>query len=179
MCVDMRQANKAVQGERHITPTIKEVIGDLNGATVFSILDLNQGYNQLELAPESRYITTFSTHVGLRRFKRLNFGISSAAEIFQNAIRETLSGIQGAINISDDILVYGKTQGDHDRALRETFERLREKGLTLNRIKCIFSNSSLEFFGYKLSDKGISADPKKVEAIISSHLPVPLKFGPC
>ena len=114
MCVDMRQANEAVQGERHITPTIKEVIGDLSGATVFSILDLNQGYNQLELAPESRYITTFSTHVGLRRFKRLNFGISSAAEIFQNAIRETLSGIQGGINISDDILVYGKTQGDHD-----------------------------------------------------------------
>ena len=135
MCVDMRQANKAVQRERHITLTIKEVIEDLNGATVFSKLDLNQGYNQLELAPESRYITTFSTHVGLRRFKRLNFGISSAAEIFQNAIRETLSGIQGAINISDDILVYGKTQGDHDRALRETFHRLREKGLTLNRIK--------------------------------------------
>ena len=135
MCVDMRQANKAVQRERHITLTIKEVIEDLNGATVFSKLDLNQGYNQLELAPESRYITTFSTHVGLRRFKRLNFGISSAAEIFQNAIRETLSGIQGAINISDDILVYGKTQGDHDRALRETFQRLREKGLTLNRIK--------------------------------------------
>ena len=104
------------------TPTIKEVIGDLNGATVFSKIDLNQGYNQLELAPESRYITTFSTHVGLRRFKRLNFGISSAAEIFQNAIRETLSGIKGAINISDDILVYGKTQEDHDRALRETFQ---------------------------------------------------------
>jgi hypothetical protein len=74
----MRRANTAVQRERHITPTIKEIIGDLNGATVFSKLDLNQGYNQLELAPESRYITTFSTHLGLMRYKRLNFGISSA-----------------------------------------------------------------------------------------------------
>ena len=43
LCVDMRQANKAIQRERHITPTIKEVIGDLNGAKVFSKLDLNQG----------------------------------------------------------------------------------------------------------------------------------------
>ena len=94
MCVDMRQANVAVQLERHLTPTIKEVIGDLNGDTVFTKLDLNQGYNRLELAPESRYITTFTTHLGLRRFKRLNFGISSAAEIFQNAICETLSGIK-------------------------------------------------------------------------------------
>ena len=171
MCVDMRQANKAVQRERHITPTIKEIIGDLNGATVFSKLDLNQGYNQLELAPESRYITTFSTHIGLRRFTRLNFGICSAAEIFQNAIRETLSGIEGAINISDDILVYGRTQDDHDRALKETFERLRAKGLTLHRGKCVFSENSLEFFGYVFSDKGISVDPKKVEAIVNLQPP--------
>ncbi|XP_028413864.1 uncharacterized protein K02A2.6-like [Dendronephthya gigantea] len=171
MCVDMRQANKAIQRERHITPTIKEVIGDLNGATVFSKLDLNQGYNQLELAPESRYITTFSTHVGLRRFTRLNFGISSAAEIFQNVIRETLRGIQGAINLSDDILVYGKTQEDHDRALRETLQRLREKGITLHRNKCVFSKDRLEFFGYIFSDKGVAADPKKVEAIVNLQPP--------
>ena len=69
-----------------MTPTIKEIIGDLDGAKVFSKLDLNQGYNQLELALESRYITTFGTHLGLMRYKRLNFGISSAAEIFQNVI---------------------------------------------------------------------------------------------
>ena len=109
----------------------------------------------------------FSTHVGLRRFKRLNFGDSSAAEIFQNAIRETLSGIEGAINLSDDILVYGRTQEDHDQALRKRFQRLRLKGLTLHRNKCTFSKNSLEFFGYVFSDKGISTDPKKVEAIVS------------
>ena len=168
--LDMRQANKAIQRERHITATIK-VIGDLNGAKVFSKLDLNQGYNQQELAPESRYITTFSTHVGLQRFKRLNFVVSSAAEIFQNAIRETLSGIEGAVNLSDDILVYGRTQEDHDQSLRKTFQRLREKGLTLHRNKCTFSKNSLEFFGYVFSDKGISADPKKVEAIVNLQSP--------
>ena len=114
VCVDMRQANKAIKRERHVTPTIKEMIGDLNGAKVFSKLDLNQGYNQLELAPESRYITTFGTHMGLMRYKRLNFGVSCAPEIFQNVIRETLEGIDGAKNISDDILVFGKSQKDHD-----------------------------------------------------------------
>ena len=45
------------------TPTIKDLIGDLNGGTVFSKLDLNQ----VELAPKSRYITTFGTHLGLIR----------------------------------------------------------------------------------------------------------------
>lgn len=60
------------------------MILDLNGATVFSKLDLSSGYHQLELEDSSRYITTFSTHVGLRRYKRLIFGLSSSAEIFQN-----------------------------------------------------------------------------------------------
>ncbi len=98
LCVDMRRANTEVQRESHLTPMIKEIIGDLNGATVFNKLDLNQGYNQLELASKSRHIraiytsenkprlifaridcpiTTFSTHLGLMRHKRRNFGISS------------------------------------------------------------------------------------------------------
>jgi hypothetical protein len=103
----------------------------LNGATVFSKLDLNQGYNQLELAPESRYITTFSTHLGLMRYKRLNFGISSAAEIFQNTIPKTLDGIPGTINISDDILVFGKIQKEHDLALAMVFQHLNKQVLIL------------------------------------------------
>ena len=148
VCVDMRQANREIMRERHASPTMKDIIRDLNGARVFSKLDLNQGYNQLELAPESRYITTFSTHLGLMRYTRLNFGVCSAAEIFQNVIRETLEGINGAINISDDILVFGKSQEEHDQNLRCVFQRLKEKGLTLNRSKCEFSKGRLEFFGY-------------------------------
>ena len=71
----------------------------------------------MELDEESRYITTFSTHVGLQRYKRLNFGVTSAAEIFQNTIAETLAGINNCMNISDDILVYGTTQSEHDITL--------------------------------------------------------------
>ena len=77
------------------------LIVDLNGATVFSKIDLNQGYHQLELAKDSRSITTFATHIGLFRYKRLSFGINSAAEIFQKSIEEVLQGIEGVRNISD------------------------------------------------------------------------------
>ena len=45
-------------------PTIDDLIADLNGAIHFSALDLSSGYHQLELSPESRFITTFRTHVG-------------------------------------------------------------------------------------------------------------------
>ena len=62
LCIDMREANKAISRERHLLPTLDQVIHDLNGATVFSKLDLNQGYHELLLHPDSRHITTFSTH---------------------------------------------------------------------------------------------------------------------
>ena len=111
LCVDMRCVNKAVLRERHVMPTVDDIISDLNGATTFSKLDLNQGYHQLELTPESRDATTFSTQDGLWRYKRLNFGVSSASEIFQHAIARALSGIDGVKNMSDDIIVYGKDKG--------------------------------------------------------------------
>ncbi len=73
-------------------PTIEEVLHDLNGAKFFSKIDLKWGYHQIELDEESKGITTFQTHSGLYRYKRLLFGVSSASEIYQHTIQQTLEG---------------------------------------------------------------------------------------
>ena len=62
LCVDMREANNAISRERHLLPTLNEVIHDLNAATVFSKLDLNQGYHQLPLHPDSRHYNILHSH---------------------------------------------------------------------------------------------------------------------
>ena len=108
LSIDMCEPNKAITRKRHNMPTLDELIHDLNGATVFSKLDLFNGYDELELHPSPRYSTMFRTHDGLYRYKRLNFGISSASEIFQEHIRNVISHIKSTKNISDDIIVYGK-----------------------------------------------------------------------
>ena len=166
----MRAANQAIERERHPVPTVEDLIVDLNGATVFSKIDLNQGYHQLELAEESRSITTFATHIGLFRYKRLSFGINSAAEIFQKSIGEVLQGIEGVRNISDDI-IFGKSQADHDAALQAVFQKMRENNLTANPAKCLFNQSSIDFFGHHFSADGISADDKKVASLINASPP--------
>ena len=86
LCVDMRAANTAIKRVCHPIPTVRDISLDLNGAKYFSKLDMSQAYHQLELTPSSRKITTFTTHAGLYRFKRLNYGTNSAAEIFQNTL---------------------------------------------------------------------------------------------
>ena len=171
VCVDMGAPNRAIKRVRHVIPTIEDLRHDVNGAKVFSKLDLAKGFHQLELHEDSRGITTFSTHVGLRRFRRLNFGTNSAPEIFHEELRKLLVGIKGVRNIHDDILVTGTDDQDHLRALSETFQRLREAGLTLKRSKCVFAQSELTFFGLVFNKDGILPDPDKVKAI--QHISAP------
>ena len=171
ICVDMRLPNTAIIRERHPMPTADELIHKLNGAKVFSKLDLRHGYHQILLAPESRYITTFRTHKGLHRYVRLNYGTSAASEVFQYAISQAIAGIDGVVNISDDILIFGPTQTAHDTALKDVFERLRQVGLTLNKSKCAYNKGTLEFFGMIFSADGVSPDPKKIAAITNAPRP--------
>ena len=162
----MRAANKAIKRKWDPTPTLNELKSILSGANVFSKLDLNQGYNQLELAEESRYITTFATHLGLYKYKRLFFGVNFTSEIFQEEISQALTGVKGAININDNILCFGSDQQDHDQNLHAIFRRLHEKGLTLNSSKCEYNKRSLEFLGHTFGNEGISPSDLKIKAIL-------------
>ena len=92
ICIDMHEVTRLSNQKNQVMPTIDDLVADLNGSTVFT-LDLSSGYHQLEFAKESQHITTFSTHLGLRRYKRLLFGINAASEVFQNTIKELLTGL--------------------------------------------------------------------------------------
>ena len=97
--------------------------------------------------------------------------MSAAAEIFQNTISVIISDIPGIRNLSDDIIVFGKTQAEHDSSLQATLKRLEERGAKLNKGKCKFSVHKLTFFGHVFSAEGIKADPKKTDTIANCEAP--------
>ena len=171
LCTDMRQANRAIERQRYPIPTVDEILQDMNGSTVYSKLDLKEGFHQLELHEDSRYITAFVTHKGLYRFRRLNFGISAAPEVFQHVIQQVLADIDGVNNISDDMIIHGVDQKDHDQKLRAVIKRLHEKGLTVNLAKCRFSMSRVNFVGHVLSEKGLGVGADKVKAVTEARDP--------
>ena len=88
LCVDMRKVNEAILRTRFPIPTLDDAIEQISeaGSAIFSKVDLNQGYHQIELAEESRNLTTFSCSLGIFRYLRLIFGVSSALEHFQYLI---------------------------------------------------------------------------------------------
>lgn len=171
ICIDMRAANRAIKRVKHPMPTVHELIHDLNGCKVFTKLDLRQGYHQIELHPDSRYITTFSTHLGLHRYKRLNFGVNAASEKFQQIIEQVLEGLEGVRNLSDDIIIASANNKLHEKHVRACLQRLMDRGLTANKSKCEFFKKSIEFFGSVFGEDGISPDPKKVRAVREAPKP--------
>ncbi len=171
MCVDMRRANTAIIRERHPIPTVDDVLFDMNGAKVFSKMDLKWGFHQIQLEPSSRDITTFITHKGIYRYKRLMFGITSAPEIYQKIIQDMLRGCKGTANIADDVIIFGRNMKEHDENLFAALDRIRQSGMTLNGKKCQFRMNKLTFFGHDLSGNGVSASEEKIAAIQNAGQP--------
>ena len=171
VCMDMHRTNEAIVRERHPIPTVEELLYDLHGSTIFSKIDLKWGFHQILLNEESRHVTTFVTHRGLYRYKRLMFGVTSALEKYQQIIRDVLKGCAGVANIADDLIVHGKDIEVHDVRLFAVLDRLSEVGLTVNGDKCQFRLTKLTFFGHELTSNGIFPSEEKVAAIRDARLP--------
>ena len=171
VCVDIRRANEAIIRERHPIPTVEELLYDLNGSAMFSKIDLKWGFHQILLSEESRHVTTFLTHRGLYRYKRLLFGVTSAPEKYQRVIKDVLRGCAGVANIADDIIIHGKDIEKHDRRLYAVLDRLSEVGLTVNSEKCEFRLTKLTFFGHDLTSNGVNPSEEKVADIRDARPP--------
>ena len=138
ICVDLTKLNESVCRERHILPSVEQTLAQIGGAKIFSKLDANSGFWQVELTKESAILTIFITPFGRFCFNRLPFGITSAPEHFQRKIGEILSGLKGIVCLLDDVLVYGETPQEHDERLMAALKRISKAGLTLSREKCSF-----------------------------------------
>ena len=175
ICVDMRVANTAIIREPYQIPTLDEIIHTFNGCTKFTKLDLNKGYHQLLLDTDSRDLTAFVCHRGIFRYTRLIFGISPAAEIYQREIELVLSGIPGVCNISDDIIIGGKTAEELLNRQKLVLDRLEERNLTINLRKSKFLQDEILYMGHKISEDGIAPDSTKIDVINTLKAPNNIK----
>ena len=171
ICVDMKPLNENVMREFHPLPAVDETLAQLSGARIFTKLDANSGFWQIPLAQESRPLTTFITPYGRYQFNVLPFGITCAPELFQKRMNVLLKDLDGVLCLMDDVLVYGKSQSEHDERLEAVLKRIEECGMTLNSEKCEFSKTQVKFLGHIIDQNGVRADPAKTEAIIQMAAP--------
>ena len=148
-----------------------EINPQLSNAKYFSKLDAKAGYWSVKLAKDSTELTTFRTPFGRYCYLRMPFGLSVSQDIYQQHMDRIIDQCEGVRGISDDIIVYGATEEEHDQHLRHFLHVALKEGLRFNSSKCVIKVQQISFFGRLYVSHGLLPDPKKIEDII--QMPVP------
>ena len=155
-------------------PRIEDSLDCLDGASIFTSLDLQSGYWQVELTEASQPLTAFTVGpLGFYECVWMPFGLTNAPATFQHLMESCLGDLHltWCIIYLDDIIVLSKTAEEHIQRLRSVFEKLSAAGLQLKPNKCEFFKSQIAYLGHIVSKDGIETDPKKITTI--KEWPVP------
>ena len=173
MCIDYRELNKVTVKNRYPLPRIDDLFDQLQGASWFSKIDLRSGYHQMRVRDEDVQKTAFRTRYGHYEFVVMPFGLTNAPAAFMDLMNRVCRPMldRSVIVFIDDILVYSKTQEQHEEHLREVLETLRRERLFAKFSKCEFWLREVQFLGHLVNQKGILVDPAKIEAVMQWEVP--------
>ena len=144
-------------------PTTEECFADVSGREKFSVIDIKQACNNVELRMEDRLITTMNTHMGQYVWMRLPYGINSSAAIFQNLMDDILRGILIVCCRIDAILISGKNDEEHVENLNEVVRRLETNSFRCRFNKSKFLQEEVISVGHRVNKHGISPVKSKID----------------
>ena len=133
----------------------------LSSAKIYSTIDLQSAYMQLEVAEEDRQKTAFITKYGLYEYSVMPYGLCNGPSTFQRCIELIFRGIQWEYLLVylDDIIVIATDFDEHIQRLDEVFTRISLAGLKMKPTKCELFKSEVLFLGHVVGQNGIRPQP--------------------
>jgi hypothetical protein len=110
----------------------------------------------------------------------MSFGLTNALAYFMNLMNKVFMEYldRFIVVFIDDILIYSKSESDHEEHLRLVLQKLRDNQLYAKFSKCQFWIDEVPILGHIISNGGISVDPSKVKEIMEWSVPLQLlRFG--
>uniref|UniRef100_A0A1S4CFV2 RNA-directed DNA polymerase homolog n=1 Tax=Nicotiana tabacum TaxID=4097 RepID=A0A1S4CFV2_TOBAC len=140
MCISYRQLNKVTIKNKYSLPRIDDLFDQLQGAKVFSKIDLRLGYHQLKIRDSDISKTAFRTRYGHYEFLLMSFSLTNAPAMFMDLINMVFRPYINSFVIVfiDDILIYSRIMEEHEQHLRVVLQTLREQKLYAKFSKCQF-----------------------------------------
>ncbi|WVZ89773.1 hypothetical protein U9M48_036137 [Paspalum notatum var. saurae] len=173
LCVDYRPLNAVMVKNKYPLLHIDILFDQLEGARVFSKIDLRSEYYQIKIREEDVPKTAFSTRYGLYEYLVMSFGLTNAPAFFMYMMNSVFMNEldKFVVIFIDDILIYSKNEKEHTEHLQIVLTRLREHKLYAKFSKCAFWLKKVGFLGHILSEKGVAVDPSKVECVLNWKQP--------
>ena len=165
---DYQKLNQITVPNKTPLPLIKEVINQLNGAKVFSKMDIRWGFNNIRIKEGDEEKAAFVTSEGLFEPTVMFFGLTNSPATFQTMMNAILRPVilEGHVQVYiDDILVYTSTKEEHRALVRRVLQILKENRLYLKPEKCEFEKDHVDYLGVVVSVNGVAMDHEKVKAI--------------
>ncbi|WVZ93840.1 LOW QUALITY PROTEIN: hypothetical protein U9M48_039794 [Paspalum notatum var. saurae] len=177
MCVDYRALNDVTIKNKYPLLRIDDLFDQLQGACVFSKIDLRSGYHQMKIRPSNIPKTAFITRFGLYEYTVMFFGLTNAPAYFMNLMNKVFMEYldKFVVVFIDDILIYSKTEEEHEEHLRLVLQKLREHKLYAKLSKCEFWLDQVPFLGHIVSKGGIMVDPSKISSVMDWKVPEVVK----
>ena len=168
MCIDYWELNKVTIKNRYPLPRIDDLLDQLQGARVFSNVDLRSGYHQVRVKEKDIPKIAFRTRYGHYEFLVMSFGLTNVPAVFIDPMNRVFHDYldQFIVVFIDDILIYSKMSKEHEEHLRKALERLRREKLYAKLEKCEFWLDSVSFLGHVICGEGVAVDPEKVKAVV-------------
>jgi hypothetical protein len=173
MRVDYRCLNDVTVKNKCLLPRIEDLFDRMRDARIFSKIDLRSGYHQMKIRPSDNSKTDFLTRYGLYEFIVMSFGLTNAPAYFMNTMNKVFMEYldRFVVVFIDDILIYSKSDSDHEEHLRLVLQKLRDNQLYAKYSKCEFWIGEVPFLGHIISNGGISVDRAKVKEIMEWSIP--------
>ena len=169
-CVDYCKLNDATHHDAYHLPRIDVTLDSLAGSTLFTTLDLASEYRQVEVNPEHKEKTAFSTSRGHFEFNVIPLGLTNSPATFHRLMECTLEGLSG-LHCLIYLDVFSANFDDHLTRLSAVFDRLRTAGLMLKPTKCSFAQTHVCYLGHNISSDGIEPDKAQLSAITTYPTP--------
>ena len=155
---------------------IDDIFDQLEGACIFSKLDLKSDYHQMKVREADIHKTTFRTKYGHYEFMVIPFRVTNAPATFMSLMNrvffEQLDRF--VVVFIDDILVYSRSRSKHVEHLRTVLEVLKRNQLVAKLSKYEFWLDRVAFLRHVLSEDGVSVDPEKVSKVQGWPVPRPI-----
>jgi hypothetical protein len=169
MCVDYRSLNKVTIKNKYPLLRIEDLFDQMKGASVFSKIDSRSGYHQLKIRESDIPKIAFRTRYGLYEYTVMSFGLINAPAYFMYLMNKVFMEYldKFVVVFIDDILIFSKTEEEHEKHLRMVLEKFRSNQLYAKFSKCEFWLTEVAFLGHVISAGGISVDPSKVKDMLN------------